>query len=696
MDSPRDRECLLADKEHGGLKITETRLSKYNSKSIVALGEEAYYIEVDLGRHGFSLKLKDFRDPSGPLVKTPRITIDSPEKLLSSSKAKPIRDALKKIFHDEYEPEIYAFINILQTYGAYFEVEEEEPSYKPKGEPSKAELMVDLAIKVGVEVFRDQFGMQFAKIPIKSGASDASEANSLLITPTPPTIHHIRWRYGGNLYENSSTSSTAPLIHQIWPIDSEMFKQYLSGLMFDTYETAVKKDHIGSALLVLQSMANKTPKITLSNRIASDGEDGIFIDLTNDKWEAIHVTKDGYSIIPQPTLFKRYPHQIPLCYPSMSPDITKLFKYINIGCPGDNERHVNEQLLFLVALISAFISDIPHVGTVIHGGAGKIKSMTQIITRKLIDPSSARYNALPKGKQTSLIQILEQHYYTVFDNMGDLDNEISDSFCRAITGASFQLRKLFTNDEAFLRAFKRVINMNGINIPGENPDLLDRVIVFEAPYVPMKDRKTEKTIYADFERDSPHIFAAILKTLVKAIQIYPTIKLERLPRMADFAMWGCAITEAIGIPHQFFINAYYQNMLNVKGEVVKSRVSGRLIIQLLDEIFENLPSKSQSVNFLVSDLFSKLMTEAEYSKIDKKELPPDPTRLSRELNVIASNLPSLGYSMTKKNTNKGTQVTFSKLKETTLDENLEGSPKSFKNEWPHGDLAKIISEVEGE
>ena len=42
--------------------------------------------------------------------------------------------------------------------------------------------------------------------------------------------------------------------------------------------------------------------------------------------------------------------------------------------------------------------------------------------------------------------------------------------------------------------------------------------------------------------------------MVKAKAILPTIKLDRLPRMADFAIWGEAVSRAIGRPEGEFLS----------------------------------------------------------------------------------------------------------------------------------------------
>jgi len=494
--------------------------------------------------------------------------------------------------------------------------------------------------------------------------------------------------------ENPIQTIVVTSIMQTWPVKSTFFQQWIANLMWEADRTAPKRDHINAAIAVLSAKALSGEAVPLYNRIAPDGSGGLWIDMTNEKWEAIHVTSDGWEITAPPIIFRRYAHQTPLCYPADAGDVSLLFKYVNIGCAENITQHVDEQLLYLVALITSYIPEIPHVGVCIYGGAGHVKTGTQIRTRKLIDPSSTIYNQLPgSNKYVSLIQVITQHYWSVWDNMSDIDGDISDVFCRAITGAAFQLRKLFTDDETFLRAFKRCVNMNGINIPSDRPDLLDRLIVFEAPYVPEQSRKSDTELDFAFEFDAPYILRGILDILVKALQVFPSIELKQLPRMADFTLWGCAVSEALGLDKKYFLNAYKTNILNTKGDAVKGRIVGQLLLDILEEKLplpsEKKPNPPKSTSFLMKDLHKEIVVEGRLNEINPINLPADPTRLSKEINIISTNLPSLGFVISKKNTKKGVELTFSRLRGSTLD-HLSEKTEAYVNVWKVYDLTELL------
>jgi hypothetical protein len=67
-------------------------------------------------------------------------------------------------------------------------------------------------------------------------------------------------------------------------------------------------------------------------------------------------------------------------------------------------------------------------------------------------------------------------------------------------------------------------------------------------------------IMSEFLELRPKLLGYIFDTLAKAMKIKPTIKLDNLPRMADFALWGEAIARAMGYKDLEFISVYFDNI----------------------------------------------------------------------------------------------------------------------------------------
>ncbi len=120
------------------------------------------------------------------------------------------------------------------------------------------------------------------------------------------------------------------------------------------------------------------------------------------------------------------------------------------------------------------------------------------------------------------------------DNLHRLPQWASDDLCRAITGGGFAKRVLYTDDDDFLYDFNRAVILNGISIPGSSPDLLDRSILIELSRLPEDRRRDREALMSEFEAARPRILGAICSVLSDAMARIGSIKLDRLPRMADW------------------------------------------------------------------------------------------------------------------------------------------------------------------
>lgn len=217
---------------------------------------------------------------------------------------------------------------------------------------------------------------------------------------------------------------------QVLPIESKEFNLYLNHLYFNQFKKAINKDNLQQVINILQAEARfgNVKKIPLSNRVAKK-DNSFWYDLSNDKWQAVEITADGWNIVDNPPiLFNRYRHQSEQLTPMKNGDINKIFDYLNIK---------NYHTLFLCWLVSCFVPDIPHAMTIIYGEKGSAKSTACSLLKQLIDPSVLDTLTIPKDMR-SLIVNLQQHWFLPFDNVSYINEEISDTLCRAITGGGIQ------------------------------------------------------------------------------------------------------------------------------------------------------------------------------------------------------------------------------------------------------------------
>ena len=126
----------------------------------------------------------------------------------------------------------------------------------------------------------------------------------------------------------------------------------------------------------------------------------------------------------------------------------------------------------------------------------------------------------------------------MFDNQSTVPDWAADMACRLVTGEADSKRQLYTDDEDVIVELKRLVLWNGINIPTDRGDVLDRSLVVELKRIPDCERKTEEELWERFEEEHPKLLGALFVVLSKAIAVKPSLKLSRRPRLAD---WGSTL-----------------------------------------------------------------------------------------------------------------------------------------------------------
>ena len=295
------------------------------------------------------------------------------------------------------------------------------------------------------------------------------------------------------------------------------------------------------------------------------------------------------------------------------------------------ENHI----LFLTYLVTSLIPGIPHPVLIIHGEQGSSKSTFFKIIKSLIDPSAVEITSSPDNLR-EFIQVASHHWIYFLDNLSYLPDWISDALCRACTGEGFSKRELYTDDEDVVYSFCHCLGANGINLVASKPDLLDRSIIFGLEAIPPVKRKSEEKLWEGFGREKPAILGGLFDILSRGMAIYPSIRLAYTPRMADFAIWGCAIAKALGYSEKAFLDAYNENIRQQNQEALGASPVAQAIIAFMADkpIWEGASH----------ELFDKLNGWAETFRINTKARtwPKDPRWLWRRIKEVRPNLMAMG------------------------------------------------------
>src|SRR5262249_54050728 len=137
---------------------------------------------------------------------------------------------------------------------------------------------------------------------------------------------------------------------------------------------------------------------------------------------------------------------------------------------------------------------------------------------------------------------------------------LSDCLCRLATGGGFATRELYTDADEVLFDSQRPVIITSIEDVADRGDLLDRAVIVRLPAIPEEKRRRESGFWAAAVAALPAILGALLDAVAAGLRNLPGVRLDRLPRMADFAAWVTACEPALGWPPGSFLAAYRGNV----------------------------------------------------------------------------------------------------------------------------------------
>jgi hypothetical protein len=199
----------------------------------------------------------------------------------------------------------------------------------------------------------------------------------------------------------------------------------------------------------------------------------------------------------------------------------------------------------------------PYPLLAVAGEQGSAKTVLSKLLRALVDPNAAPVRALSREQRELMIAANNGHLLA-FDNLSALPAWLSDALCRLASGGSFAVRQLYTNDDEVLFQAARPILLNGIEDVVGRADLADRAIFLTLAPIAEEQRRSEAELWREFEVARPPILGALLDAVAYGLGELPRVRLDRLPRMADFAIWATACETALW-PAGTFARAYESN-----------------------------------------------------------------------------------------------------------------------------------------
>jgi hypothetical protein len=458
-------------------------------------------------------------------------------------------------------------------------------------QPSQATQLVQLALDAGCELFYTPDGEAYAHVPING---------------------HTETR----------------------PLRSKAVRGWLCRLFYQQAKTTPGAQALQDSLGVLEGRAlYDGPEHPVYVRVARhDG--AIWLDLANDAWQRVRITAAGWEITDNPQVrFRRSNGMLALPTPERGGAVSELWPFLNVV--GEGER-----ALLAGFLVGALKPEGPYPVLALSAEQGSGKTTAARMIRSLIDPSTVPLRAEPRNSHDLMIAA-HNGWLLSFDNLSYLPQWLSNAFCRFSTGGGNATRQLYTDNEEILFDAQRPIVISSIEDVVTRPDLLDRTIILPLLQIDAHSRLPESRLWAQFDRARGRILGGLLDAVSTAMQDQPSIELDELPRMADFALWATAAEPGLGVKSGAFMAAYSGNRADAHSLALDAEPVAATLIAFMEG------QESGEWTGKASALLEALNSQAGY--VEKKHLPEGwpkkPDKLSGLLKRLAPNLRYAGWDV---------------------------------------------------
>jgi hypothetical protein len=416
---------------------------------------------------------------------------------------------------------------------------------------------------------------------------------------------------------------------ETWPIRAKGFRRWLARRFFEATQGAPSSEALQSALNVIEAKAHfDAPERVVYIRVG--GLDGkLYLDLGDENWRAVEIDAQGWRVIDNPPVrFRRASGMKPLPIPASGGSVETLRSFLNVQSDAD--------FVLVVAWALACLRNRgPYPVIALSGEQGSAKSTFSAILRALLDPNTAPLRALPREDRDLFIAASNGHVLA-FDNVSGLPAWISDTLCRLATGGGFAVRQLYTDQDEVLFDAARPVILNGIEDIVTRPDLADRAVFLTLEPIPEERCRPEQELWAAFEAERPRILGVLLDAVAKGLAMLPQTKLEKLPRMADFALFATACETALWSPGTFW-SAYCGN----RDEAVEGVIDADPIAAAVRAVMATRTEWTGTA----SDLLGAL-AEAAGERVSKTKTWPDsPRGLAGRLRRAAAFLRKIGIEI---------------------------------------------------
>jgi len=222
-------------------------------------------------------------------------------------------------------------------------------------------------------------------------------------------------------------------------------KPDLARRHLETVRKSVGRTPLDEAWTTIEGLALDVTKAALPLRVATYNARSI-VDIGDTTGRVIIVSPNGWDIADRsPVTFRRSRAMLPLTVPVRGGDIDELFTLLNVAA--------DDRDLFGAWLTSTLIEQMPHPVPVLRGEQGAAKSAAARAVTRLVDPCMASTQKPPRTDE-EWSQSCSARWIVAVDNVSTVPEWWSDAICRAVTGAGWLRRALYTDDDVVVTTWR--------------------------------------------------------------------------------------------------------------------------------------------------------------------------------------------------------------------------------------------------
>jgi hypothetical protein len=362
-----------------------------------------------------------------------------------------------------------------------------------------------------------------------------------------------------------------PNLARVFRGGREAFRAALARDYRRAFGRTANASALADALTTLEGEGLDTTPEAVGLRSAEyDG--GIVLDLGDPEGRAVLIQARRWEVLPKsPVLFRRTALTGPLPVPQRGSGLDDLRGLLNLS--DDTWPLVRGWL------VGALLPSIPHPILLLGGEQGTGKSTAARMLVNLIDPSPAPLRSEPRDAEGWALAAAGSWAVAV-DNVSRIPGWWSDVLCRAVSGDGWVRRRLYTDADLTVLAFRRVVILTSIDAGAMRGDLGDRLLLADLGRIKEGDRKAEADLDRAYASARPRLLGGLLDTLADVLARLPDIPVRNLPRMADFARVLAAVDEGSG---GRALDLYRAQTGRIAGEILESDPVAVAVLGLLDK-----------------------------------------------------------------------------------------------------------------